>query len=157
MNAMHSSLDTLVDGLDLRLVALLRKDARMPVARLSQLLGVSRATTYARLRKLQLRGIIEGFTVCLNSEIDRRQLRAHVLIKVTGKLAGATERQLQAIPEITALHAVSGIHDLIAELQAASAGELNDLIDRIARLDGVEGTTSAILLATKWSRREQIG
>ncbi len=154
---MHSSLDSLVDDLDRRLLALLRKDARMPVARLSHALGISRATAYARLRKLRKSGIIEGFTVRLNSELDRRQLRAHVLIKVKGKLAGATERQLEAIPEIIALHAISGIHDLIAELQAASAGELNDLIDRIARLEGVEGTTSSILLATKWSRRERLG
>jgi len=142
-----------MDDLTRRLLALLRKDARMPVARLSKSLGVSRATIYTRLRKLQESGVIEGFTVRLNAEVDRRQIRAHVLIKVTGKLARATERQLQAMPEITALHAISGVYDLIAELEAASATELNELIDRIGELAGVEKTTSSILLATKWSRR----
>jgi DNA-binding Lrp family transcriptional regulator len=150
---MSSSPYTLSDDLDRRLVALLRKDARMPIARLSKALGVSRATIYARLQKLQRGGIIEGFTILLNSEIDRRQIRAHVLIKVTGKLARATERQLQAMPEVTALHAISGVYDLIAELEAGSSTELNELIDRIGELPGVEQTTSSILLATKWSRR----
>jgi DNA-binding Lrp family transcriptional regulator len=150
---MSSAKDNLSDELDRRLVALLRKDARTPIARLSRSLGVSRATIYARLQKLQQRGIIEAFTVRLNPEIDRRQIRAHVLIKVSGKLARATERQLQAMPEITALHAISGVYDLIAELEAASSAELNELIDRIAELQGVEKTTSSILLATKWSRR----
>ena len=102
---------------------------------------------------MQQSGIIEGFTIRLNPEVDRRQIRAHVLIKVSGKLARATERQLQAMPEITALHAISGIYDLIAELEAPSAAELNELIDRIGELQGVEKTTSSILLATKWSRR----
>ena len=134
-------------------MALLRKDARTPIARLSKSLGVSRATIYARLQKLQQSGIIEGFTVRLNPEIDRRQIRAHVLIKVSGKLARATERQLQAMPEIAALHAISGVYDLIAELEATSSAELNELIDRIGELQGVEKTTSSILLATKWSRR----
>ncbi len=150
---MSSAKYNLSDDLDRRLVALLRKDARTPIARLSKSLGVSRATIYARLQKLQQSGIIEGFTVRLNPEVDRRQIRAHVLIKVSAKLARATERQLQAMPEITALHAISGVYDLIAELEAASSAELNELIDRIGELQGVEKTTSSILLATKWSRR----
>lgn len=150
---MSSAKYNLSDDLDRRLVALLRKDARTPIARLSKSLGVSRATIYARMQRLQQSGIIEGFTVRLNPEIDRRQIRAHVLIKVSGKLARATERQLQAMPEITALHAISGVYDLIAELEAASSAELNELIDRIGELQGVEKTTSSILLATKWSRR----
>jgi DNA-binding Lrp family transcriptional regulator len=150
---MSSAKYNLSDDLDRRLLALLRKDARTPIARLSKSLGVSRATIYARLQKLQQSGIIEGFTVRLNPEVDHRQIRAHVLIKVSGKLARATERQLQAMPEITALHAISGVYDLIAELEAASAAELNELIDRIGELQGVEKTTSSILLATKWSRR----
>jgi DNA-binding Lrp family transcriptional regulator len=150
---MSSPKYNLSGDLDRRLLALLRKDARAPIARLSKSLGVSRATVYARLQKLQQSGIIEGFTVRLNPEIDRRQIRAHVLIKVSGKLARATESQLQAMPEITALHAISGVYDLIAELEAASSAELNELIDRIGELQGVEKTTSSILLATKWSRR----
>lgn len=150
---MSSAKYNLSDDLDRRLIALLRKDARAPIAGLSKSLGVSRATVYARLRKLQQSGIIEGFTVRLNPEVDRRQIRAHVLIKVSGKLARATERQLQAMSEVTALHAISGVYDLIAELEAASAAELNELIDRIGELQGVEKTTSSILLATKWSRR----
>jgi DNA-binding Lrp family transcriptional regulator len=153
---MSSTKYNLSDDLDRRLVALLRKDARTPIARLAKLLGVSRATLYTRLQKLKQSGIIEGFTVRLNPEVDRRQIRAHVLIKVSGKLARATERQLQAMPEITALHAISGVYDLIAELEAASSAELNELIDRIGELQGVEKTTSSILLATKWSRRNTI-
>ena len=151
---MTRSPDTLLtDDLDRRLLALLRKDARMPIARLSKSLGISRATVYARLEKLQQTGVIEGFTVRLNPEVDRRQIRAHVLIKVAGKLARTTEKQLQAIPEITTLHAISGVYDLIAEIEATNATELNELIDRIGELEGVEKTTSSILLATKWSRR----
>jgi DNA-binding Lrp family transcriptional regulator len=153
---MSSTKYNLSDDLDRRLVALLRKDARTPIARLAKLLGVSRATLYTRLQKLKQSGIIEGFTVRLNPEVNRRQIRAHVLIKVSGKLARATERQLQAMPEITALHAISGVYDLIAELEAASSAELNELIDRIGELQGVEKTTSSILLATKWSRRNTI-
>jgi DNA-binding Lrp family transcriptional regulator len=100
---------------------------------------------------LQEDGVIEGFTVRVNLEVDRRRVRAHVMLKVAGKLTRATEKQLRSMPEITALHAISGAYDLIAELEAASAADLNELIDRIGELPGVGKTTSSILLATKWS------
>ncbi len=154
---MSNSKDTLSNDLNRRLLALLRRNARMPIARLAKSLGVSRATVYSRLQMLERSGIIEGFTVRVNAETDRRLIRAHVLIKVAGKLARATERQLHAMPEVTALHAISGVYDLIAELEASSSAELNELIDRIGELPGVEKTTSSILLATKWSRRDAAG
>jgi DNA-binding Lrp family transcriptional regulator len=150
---MQSKPDTLSpDDLDHRLLDLLRRDARLPIAKLAKALGISRASIYARLAKLQNGGVIEGFTVRVNPNYDRNLLRAHVLMKVTAKLARATERQLQAMPAIIALHAISGVYDLIAILEARSAAELNELIDRIGALAGVESTTSSILLATKISR-----
>jgi len=152
---MSRKTDTLsTDDLDRRLLALLRKDARLPIARLSKSLGISRASIYARLQRLQRNGVIEGYTVRLNPDFDRRLIRAHVLMKVTAKQARATEKQLQAMPEIIALYAISGVYDLIAVLEAASVGDLNHLIDRIGDLDGVEKTNSSILLATKLARRD---
>jgi len=154
---MSKSKDTLLaDEVDRRLVGLLRKDARTPIARLSKSLGISRSSVYSRLQKLQYSGVIEGFTVRLSPDLERRQIRAHVLIKVQGKLARGMEKQLHSMPEIISLHAISGVYDLIAELEAASAAALNELIDRIGELEGVEETTSSILLATKWSRRDRL-
>jgi DNA-binding Lrp family transcriptional regulator len=141
------------DEIDGHLIALLRKDARMPIVNLAKSLGISRTSTYARLQRLQKSGVIEGFTVRLGAAGSPQHIRAHVLIKVKGRLNRATEKQLQLIPEITALHAISGVYDLIAELEVADALRLNELIDQIGELEGVEETTSSIVLATKWSRQ----
>ena len=56
------------------------------------------------------------------------------------------------IPELRTLHSVSGPFDLIAIVAATSIGELDHLIDRIGALDGVERTTSAIVLSTRIDR-----
>jgi len=98
---MSSSKDTLLlDDVDRRLLGLLRKDARTPIARLSKSVGISRASVYARLQKMQDSGVIEGFTVRLSPDLERRQIRAHVLIKVKGKLARSIEKQLHSMPEM---------------------------------------------------------
>lgn len=128
----------------------------MPIVQLARLLGISRASTYVRLRRLQKCGVIEGFTVRLSPVGQRPLIRALVLIKVKGKLCRTTERQLQMLSPVTALHAISGLYDLAAELEVDDARRLNELIDHIGELEGVEETNSSIVLATKWSRRDTV-
>jgi DNA-binding Lrp family transcriptional regulator len=134
---------------DRQLLSMLRQDSRQPVTKLAADLGLSRANVYARLSRLEEEGIIQGYTVRLGSDYERRLIRAQVMIKVQLKLAKATEDELAAIAELSALHAISGEYDMIAVVEAETVSELNDLIDRIGSLDGVERTTSSILLATK--------
>ena len=135
--------------IDRQLLSMLRQDSRQPVTKLAADLGLSRANVYARLSRLEEEGVIQGYTVRLGSEYDRRLIRAQVMIKVQLKLAKVTEDELAAIAELSALHAISGEYDLIAVIEAETVSELNSLIDRIGALDGVERTTSSILLATK--------
>jgi DNA-binding Lrp family transcriptional regulator len=150
---MRRQVDTLaLDDLDRRLLALLRENARLPIATLAKALHLSRTSVYARLKQLQTRGVIEGFTVRLSAAHDRRRIRAYVMMKVAAKLAKLTEKQLHAIADVVALHAISGTYDLIAVLEADSAEQLDELIDRIGAIEGVERTTSSIMLATKWVR-----
>jgi len=53
---------------------------------------------------------------------------------------------------VRTLHSVSGPFDLLAILAAGSIGELDAAIDRIGLLEGVERTTSAIVLSTRIER-----
>jgi DNA-binding Lrp family transcriptional regulator len=138
-----------MDAIDERVLALLREDARRPVAKLARDLKMSRAAVYTRLEKLQRRGPIQGYTVKLKPDYHRRLIRAHVMIKVLPKLSRATERQLTAMPALTALYTVSGEHDLIAMVEVEDVGRLDALIDAIGSLEGVEKTVSSILLSQK--------
>jgi DNA-binding Lrp family transcriptional regulator len=139
----------MLDETDRRLLALLREDARQPVTRLAQLLDISRAVVHSRIDRLEQDGIIEGYTVRVGAGHKHRLIVAQVMIKAALKLARQTEEELAAIPELSALHAISGEYDLIAVVEAETVSQLNSLIDQIGALDGVERTTSSIILATK--------
>lgn len=141
-----------LDVIDERLLALLREDARQPVTALAKALKLSRAAVYTRLGRLQRQGPIQGYTVKLSPDFNRRLIRAHVMIKVLPKLSRATERQLATMPALTALYTVSGEHDLIAMVEAEDVGKLDSLIDAIGSLEGVEKTVSSILLSSKVQR-----
>ena len=141
-----------LDATDIALLALLRDDARAPTAELARKLKLSRTTVQSRMERLQRQRVIAGYTVVVPDEIEAGLVRAHVLITLAPKRSGAIETALRRIPEVRVLHSVSGPFDLIAIVAAASIGELDALIDRIGVLDGVERTTSAIVLSTRIQR-----
>jgi DNA-binding Lrp family transcriptional regulator len=141
-----------LDRTDRALLALLRDDARAPTAELARKLKLSRTTVQSRMERLQRQRVIAGYTVTVADELEAGLVRAHVLITLAPKRSAAIEVALRKIPEVRVLHSVSGPFDLIAIVAAASIGELDALIDRIGLLDGVERTTSAIVLSTRFQR-----
>jgi DNA-binding Lrp family transcriptional regulator len=141
-----------IDATDRRLLALLRENARAPTAELARKLDLSRTTVQSRMERLQRQRVIAGYTIVVPDEVEATLVRAHVLITLVPKQSGAIEQALRRIPEVRVLHSVSGPFDLIAIVAATSIGELDALIDRIGALDGVERTTSAIVLSTRIER-----
>ncbi len=137
---------------DRELIALLGQNARMSVAALAKKLSLSRTTVQARLERLEREGVISGYGVRLSEAYLSGLIRAHVLITIAPKALSAVTASLNAIPQVTTLHSVSGTFDLIAIVAAPSISELDQLIDEIGTIDGVERTLSSIILSTRISR-----
>ncbi len=141
-----------MDAIDERLIAALRENARAPTARLARLVGRSRTSVQSRLERLEKSGVIVGYGVRLAPGHGLGAVRAHVMIKVGPKNARTVTAALRAISQVRVLHSVSGEVDLIAVAATASVDEMDQVIDRIGALDGVERTTSSIILSTKFER-----
>ncbi len=141
-----------MDDFDKKLLSLLRSNARLSTSELARQLGISRSTVQSRLRRLEKRKVIAGYTVQYGSEYEGKLIRAHVLMQVSQKLTGKTYIALKKIPEITALYAISGDYDLIAIVTAESTEELSQLLDDIANLQGIERTNSSVILETRFVR-----
>jgi DNA-binding Lrp family transcriptional regulator len=141
-----------VDVIDEKLISALRENGRASTAMLARLVGRSRTSVQSRIERLEKQGIITGYGVRLAPEHGLGAVRAHVMIKVGPKEARAVTAALRDISQVRLLHSVSGDVDLIAIAVTASVTEMDQVIDRIGALDGVERTTSSIILSTKFDR-----
>jgi DNA-binding Lrp family transcriptional regulator len=141
-----------MDSIDEKLLSALRENGRASTALLARLVGRSRTSVQSRIERLEKQGIITGYGVRLSPEHGHGAVRAHVMIKVGPKEARAVTAALREISQVRLLHSVSGEADLIAVAAAASVAEMDQVIDRIGALDGVERTTSSIILSTKFER-----
>ncbi len=138
---------------DRELIALLRVNAREPVASLARKLSISRTTVQDRLRRLEQTKVIEGYALKLNEDASAAGLKAFVTVEVEPRRTQDVTRALAKMPQLISLHTVSGKFDLIAMVGAANADELDGVLDRIGEVPGVTGTESAIILSTKLDRR----
>ena len=141
-----------MDPIDQTLIAALRENGRASTAELARLVGRSRTSVQSRIERLEKRGVIAGYGVRLAPEHDLGAVRAHVMIKVGPKESRAVTAALRAIAQVRVLHSVSGDVDLIAVAATASVADMDEVIDRIGALEGVERTTSSIILSTKFER-----
>ncbi len=141
-----------LDPTDRALLNLLRENARASVVELARKLGLSRTTVQSRLQRLEANKAVLGYTVVVPDTTEGALVRAHVMITAKPKSGAAIEAALRRMPDVRALHSVSGPFDLIAIVAARSIGELDIAIDRIGAIDGVERTTSAIVLSTRIAR-----
>lgn len=137
---------------DQQLIDLLKVNAREPVASLARKLGVARSTVKERLRKLETSGVIAGYTVQLGQAEGRSAITAHVLLSVDAKRADAFIREMKAIPAVRGLYAIAGAHDYLAVVETPTTHEIDAVLDRIGRIDGVTRTESSIALSVKFQR-----
>lgn len=142
----------LLDEIDRRLLALLRDDARQTIAQLAKELGISRGQIYSRLARLEEEQVVVGYTVRLGDAFTASRMRAHVMIKTLPRFHREVEMALASLPQVQSIHAISGEYDIIAMLETGGSNSLNDLIDDIGLLEGVEKTTTSVILATKLER-----
>ena len=137
-----------LDDTDHQLIALLRRDARLPLATLASKLGVSRGTVSNRLRKLEDAQVIVGYTLQLRPEAQPEQILAWMWVLVDGNQTRAVVSSLLGEPGVASLHDTNGRWDLLAELRADSMAELSRLLERVRLTAGIRNTDTSILLSS---------
>ena len=137
---------------DQQLLSVMRGNARASTTELAQILGVSRSTVQKRLERLETKGVIAGYTVQLSSAYLDQEIKAHVMITVSPAMTADIIKAMEKLDGVRAIYSVSGPHDLIGEVAAMSVTELDNMIDDIIAIEGVERTVSSVILSTRLKR-----
>ena len=137
-----------MDTLDQNLLGLLRANARLSVATLAKKLDVSRGTIDNRIRKLEERGLILGYTVRLRPDVETEDIVAWMSIAVEGHETRKIVNLLMGEPSVAGLHDTNGRWDLLAELRVPTIDQLSEVLDRLRTLKGIAATETSIHLKT---------
>lgn len=145
-----------MDAIDLRLVELLRGNARLSYAELARQVGLSAPAVHERVGKLEAGGVIRGYRADVAPESVGLGVTA--LIGIVEDSTADTDDVLAALrqmPEIESCYFMAGVESFLLKARVGTIAELEQLIMRLNRTAGVASTRTAVALSTKWENRPQ--
>jgi len=140
----------MIDKTDQIIIAALMGDSRLSLKALSALCGLSSPSVAERLRRLEERGVLTGYTVDVDPRAFGYMLQAIVRVRPLPGCMHAIERQIRAIPQFTECDKVTGEDCFIARLSVQSMEQLDAILDTL--VDQAE-TNTAIVKTTPVRRR----
>jgi Lrp/AsnC family transcriptional regulator, leucine-responsive regulatory protein len=142
-----------LDGVDRRILELLRQDGRMSHAAIAKAVGLSGPAVHDRVRKLEQRGIIAGYTCVLDPEALGRLHVAFVMVTLSeGNEFAADDPIVARIceePDVLEFHRIAGEDCYLVKIRTATNKDLERLLRRIRSIRGVARTRTTIALSTE--------
>lgn len=142
-----------MEDIDRKIVALLMRDGRMSYTDLGKSTGLSTSAVHQRVRRLEERGVIQGYSVVVDHEAVGLPLTAFISIKpIDPSQPDDSPDRLAGIPEIEACYSVAGDENYILKVRVPRPADLEELLARIRSSANVS-TRTTIVLSTAYENR----
>ena len=140
----------MIDKVDRDILCMLQENGRISNAEIARRVEMAPSAVLERIRKLEERGLIEGYSAQLSAEALGHGLLAFVLVRTdSGKWQSETAERLSAIPEVQEVHHVAGEDCFLLKVRTRDTTALGSLLrDRINAVESVRSTRTTIVLET---------
>lgn len=142
-----------MEEINATIVSLLASDGRMSFTELARRTGLSVSAAQQRVRRLEQRGVIMGYSAIVSAEGIGLPLTAFISIKPFDPAApDDSPERLAHLTAIEACHSVAGDESYILKVRVASPGALEELLQEIRAAANVS-THTTIVLSTPFENR----
>lgn len=143
-----------LDDTDRRILKQLQRDARMSFKKIGEDVGVSEATVFVRVKKLQEKGVLKGFRAVVDPKMVGKTLTAIVLVRAHPQAFPGMLDALKKLDDVYEIYDVTGEYYSILKIRTTGTDELGKIMDQIGTIEGVAGTETIIVLRTV---KEELG
>ncbi|MCP3136795.1 Lrp/AsnC family transcriptional regulator [Pyxidicoccus xibeiensis] len=139
-----------LDELDIRIVDQLQRDGRATQLELSRAVGLSQPAVAERIRKLEERGIITGYTARVDASKLGKDITAFIGVSVEHpKYFEGFAKKVLALPDVLECHRVAGQDSYILKVKTANTKTLDSLlVETLRTIAGVTRTQTTIVLSS---------
>lgn len=139
-----------LDAIDLQILDHLQTNARNTQADIAKAVGLAPSGVLERIRKLEAKAVIRGYTADVDPKVVGLGMLAFVAVR-SDEVASDNRiaRELAETPEVLEVHHVAGEDCYLVKVRCRDAEHLGQLLrTRIGRIAGVRSTRSTIVLET---------
>ena len=137
-----------LDAKDRELLDILKRDARTPVTVLAEVLSLSRNTVQKRIDRLVNSGVIDGFTIRVNEQLQPDKIKALMSVELEGLSTTQLISKLRQVNGVERFHTTNGNWDLLIVITAESLAHLDGILKEVRGVKGVLNSETSIILST---------
>ena len=139
-----------MDNTDLQILQILQKKARIPNVEVARTIGMAPSAVLERIKKLEAKGVIEGYEVRLNPDMFNCTMIAFIQVKVTPPAAiKKTALRLSEIEQVQEVHHLAGGDCLMIKIRLANNTELESVLtNKITIIPEIGDTKTQIAISS---------
>ena len=147
-----------LDDIDLKILDIISKNARIPFKDVASEVGVSRAAVHQRVNRMIDLHVIVGSGYHIDpKKIDYKTCTYIGVFLEKGSLYSTVAEQLRMISEIVECHYTTGQYAIFVKVYAKDNEHLRDILsDKIQNISGVASTETFISLDETFKREVPI-
>ena len=135
-----------MDEIDIKIISLLQKDSRLSFNRIAKELGISVGTAYNRIRGLEEKGVLRGYTAIVDPVKVGYQLTAIILIQAEGKHLLDVEGEIARMGNVISVYDITGEFDVAVIARFKDRFDMNKFIKALLKMPYVKRTVTNVVL-----------
>ncbi len=137
----------MLDEKDMKILEMLRENARIPLTDIATTLGVSESTVRKRVRALEEEGVIKRYTIVVDPAKLGYNSVSFVGLDVEPTHFLDVAIKMTEFPEVRFVATSTGDHMIMTEIWLKDGRELGKFIaEKIGRLEGVQRVCPAVIM-----------
>ena len=130
-----------IDNIDLKILNVLSKNAKMPYTEVAKKVFVSGGTVHVRMRKLEKMGVVRGTKLDIDYDKLGYNISSYMGIYLEKSfLYKETVKSLKKIPEIVEIHAITGQYTIFIKIICKDTSHFRNFLDTVHKFNGITRT-----------------
>jgi len=135
-----------VDETDAQILNLLQEDSRISFNKIASKLGISVGTAYNRIKTLEEKGVLKGYTVLVDPVKVGYGMTAIILIQAEGAHLVDVENEIAKSDNVAAVYDITGDFDIAVIARFKDRYGLNSFVKKLISMPYVKRTVTNVVL-----------
>jgi Lrp/AsnC family transcriptional regulator for asnA, asnC and gidA len=136
------------DAVDNKILNLLQEDSRLSFNKVADKIGISVGTAYNRIKQLEAKGILKGYTVLVDPVKLGYGLTAIIMVQAEGGYRVDAENEIAENQCVTAVYDVTGDSDAVVIAKFKDRNSMNLFVKHLLASPHVKRTVTNVALST---------
>ena len=143
---LEANLTEKIDDVDIRILSVLQEDSRLSFNKIARKIGISVGTAFNRVRNLEKKGVLKGYTAIVDSGKLGYSLTAIIMVQAEGTFLTEIENEIAKTANVVAVYDITGDYDATVIAKFKDRASLNAFIKSLLAIPHIKRTVTNVAL-----------